>query len=177
MDSVAVIDLFAGAGGLGLGACQAGGDLRLSVEMDPICCQTLQSNHDAFQTSYGKVLQADITELSGQELRDISEISSNDTLMIVGGAPCQPFSKASYWTDSGEESRYRQARARGETVDKPTESPEARPDQRRTLVHEFWRIVSESRADAFIFENVPSILHPRNRYALENLSRTYARTI
>jgi DNA (cytosine-5)-methyltransferase 1 len=30
------------------------------------------------------------------------------------------------------------------------------------LLWEFWRLIIESKANAFLFENVPSILHPRN---------------
>jgi DNA (cytosine-5)-methyltransferase 1 len=37
------------------------------------------------------------------------------------------------------------------------------------LVDEFWRIVIEAGADAFLFENVPSIEHPRFRIYLERL--------
>jgi DNA (cytosine-5)-methyltransferase 1 len=88
---------------------------------------------------------------------------------VIGGAPCQPFSKAAYWTDNGEEAAYRRARARGEEAVKPIEAPSARPDSRRTLVHEFLRLVKESEASAFVFENVPSILHPRNKAIFEAL--------
>ena len=95
--------------------------------------------------------------------------SRQDPLLVIGGAPCQPFSKASYWTDPGDEARYRRARARGQRARRPTTQPKARPDSRRSLVKEFWRIVEECRADAFLFENVPSILHPRNQRELKSL--------
>jgi hypothetical protein len=39
-----VIDLFAGAGGLGIGAMRAGCDLRLSVDNEPWSCRTLEAN-------------------------------------------------------------------------------------------------------------------------------------
>lgn len=166
MGRVPVIDLFSGAGGLGIGATWAGADLRLSVDNDPVCCDTLRANEGILSA---RVLEADTTALSGRQLREQAEISSGDPLMIVGGPPCQPFSKASYWTDPGEESRYRRARAKGEAAVRPKASPEAKPDSRRDLVGEFWRLVSESDADAFVFENVPSLLHPRNRSTFEAL--------
>lgn len=168
MSKIAVVDLFAGAGGLGLGASWAGGDLRLSVEAAPVCCETLRANRPNLAEN---VLEADVVGLSGHELRERANVSDTDTLMVVGGPPCQPFSKASYWTDPGGESRYRQARARGEQAERPSTSPQARPDGRRTLVDEYWRLIEESKADAFVFENVPSILHPRNRATFEQLEK------
>ena len=164
--SLPVIDLFAGAGGLGIGAQAAGGDLRLSVDNDAPSCETLRLNSDL---NSGAVLQADVTSLTGTQLRKAAGLSSGDDLLVIGGAPCQPFSKAAYWVDKGDEAAYRRARARGESVTKPTETPSARPDSRRTLVHEFWRLVVEANANAFVFENVPSILHPRNRHVFETL--------
>ena len=44
-----------------------------------------------------------------------------------------------------------------------------RPDARRTLVEEYWRLVEETNADGFVFENVRSITHPRHRPVLEAL--------
>ncbi|MGK0722496.1 DNA cytosine methyltransferase [Leucobacter sp. W1478] len=161
-----VIDLFAGAGGLGLGAQLAGGDLRLSLDSDRFSCETLRSNPIHHR---GAVMEADVTEVSGTELRKQAGLRRSDDLLVIGGAPCQPFSKAAYWVDKGEEAAYRRARARGERASKPTETPSARPDSRRTLVHEFLRLVLEADASAFVFENVPSILHPRNKHVFETL--------
>lgn len=160
-----VIDLFAGAGGLGIGAKSAGAELRLSVDNDSFSCETLRLNAVGSE----RVLQADVTTLTGEQLRDRAALGSSDELVIIGGAPCQPFSKAAYWVDKGDEAAYRRARARGERASKPTEQLEARADSRRTLVHEFWRLTHEANASGFVFENVPSILHPRNKHIFEAL--------
>jgi DNA (cytosine-5)-methyltransferase 1 len=167
MTTLPVIDLFAGAGGLSLGALAAGADVRLLVELDPIACETARQNSDAHA---GKVVQRDVCEMSGGELRDLAGLSPRDPLLLVGGAPCQPFSKAAYWVDPGDEARYRRARARGEQAVRPMGPVAARPDPRRSLVQEFWRLVVEADADAFVFENVPSILHPRNRHVVQELT-------
>ena len=52
-------------------------------------------------------------------------------------------------------------------MERPPAPTVARPDERRTLVEEFWRLIFESNADGFVFENVPSIKHPRNRPVLD----------
>jgi DNA (cytosine-5)-methyltransferase 1 len=167
-NGVPIIDLFCGAGGFSVGAALAGGDVRVMVDVDTIACQTLRRN--SFFHS-GHVFETDVHELDGASLRRIANISRHDPLVVVGGAPCQPFSKAAYWTDPGDEARYRRERALGLKSKRSRRVLKARPDSRRSLVGEFWRLVSESRAAAFVFENVPSILHPRNRVDLNALLR------
>ena len=166
-NKVAVIGLFSGAGGLDIGASWAGGDVRLSVDNDPVACATLCQNR---HHHHGIVLAADVATLDGKTLRRAARLSPRDPCIVVGGPPCQPFSKAAYWTDSGEDARFRRARAKGEAAVKPSPITEARPDARLSLVQEFWRLVLESRANGFVFENVPSILHPRNRHIIEDLA-------
>jgi DNA (cytosine-5)-methyltransferase 1 len=157
------IDLFAGAGGLAVGAEQAGCEVRLSVDSDPWSCATLRANH------HHPVHEGDLAELSGDELRRMADLAPSDPLIVLGGPPCQPFSKAAYWVDEGREAAYRRARAAGQAPLKPESPAEARPDDRRSLVQEFWRLVVETNADGFVFENVRSITHPRHRPVLERL--------
>lgn len=163
---VAVIDLFAGAGGFGLGAQQAGCELRLSVELDPVACVTLKENAKL----HHEVLEADVTEVHGKHLLGMGGLSKKDELIVVGGAPCQPFSKASNWVDEGLDHQWRKQRAQGNTGDKPP-PPKARPDDRRTLVDEFARLVIESDADGFVFENVAALLSKRNKPVLDKMRR------
>jgi len=161
---VTVIDLFAGAGGFGLGAEQAGCDLRLSVEIDRVAGDTLKQNANPKQ----QVLTADVTQLCGDELRDSAAISRGDSVLVIGGAPCQPFSKGSNWVDEGLDHQWRKQRAAGEETTKPG-PPKARPDNRRTLVDEFSRLVSETDADGFVFENVAALLSKRNEPVLHKM--------
>lgn len=164
-NKISVIDLFAGAGGLSIGAHDAGAEVVSSLEFDPTACQTLRANSQY----HGVVLEGDVCKYSGEALRALSGLKKNDPLVVVGGPPCQPFSKAAYWTESGADAAFRRARANGVEAERPASPTEIKDDSRRDLVGEFWRLVVESNADGFVFENVPSIKHPRNRPIYEGL--------
>jgi DNA (cytosine-5)-methyltransferase 1 len=156
---VAIIDLFAGAGGFSVAARLAGGDVRLSVELDAVCCRTLEAND--FGKSH-RVLKEDVRSLRGDDLRKVAKLKAKEPLIVVGGPPCQPFSKGGYWTDPGHDSRFRRARSQGLEATRPAPVTTARADDRRDLLDEFRRLVTESKADGFVMENVTSLLHPRN---------------
>lgn len=160
-----VIDLFAGAGGLSVGAAEAGANVAACLEFDAIACETLRANAEY----HGEVIEGDICQYTGSELRCIAGLKRTDPLVIVGGPPCQPFSKAAYWTEDGEDAAYRRARSEGRSALKPLAPTKVKDDSRRDLVREFWRTVEESNADGFVFENVPSIRHPRNRPIYDGL--------
>jgi len=160
-----VIDLFAGAGGLSIGAHEAGAHVAASVEFDPHACNTLRANPDY----HGAVLEGDVCTFAGVALRKQAGLKSRDPLVIVGGPPCQAFSKAAYWTEDGKDAAYRRARANGVAASRPKAPTRVKDDPRRDLVQEYWRLVLESKADGFVFENVPSIKHPRNRSIYEGL--------
>lgn len=161
--SLTVVDLFAGAGGFSTGAYLAGARVGASVEFDAVACQTLRAN----STYHGEVVEGDVCNITGQQLRAFSKLKARDPLIIVGGPPCQPFSKAAYWIEAGQEAEYRRMRAQGVAVDRPEAPTLAREDARRNLVGEYLRLVLESKAEGFVFENVPSLKHPRNRPVYE----------
>ncbi len=159
LSSMNVIDLFAGAGGLSVGAHMSGASVRASFEIDPHCVATLNAN----QKYHGAVLKADVSVLTGEDMRAAAGLRSDEPLIVVGGPPCQPFSKAAYWTEKGEDAAYRRARAQGLKVAKPAAPTEIKEDARRGLVGDYLRLIVEADADGFVFENVPSIKHPRNK--------------
>lgn len=160
---LAIIDLFAGAGGFSVAATDANCDVRASVELDRVACETLRLN----PAYHGAVVPADVCDLTGSDLRTMAGLAKIEPLIIVGGAPCQPFSKAAYWVEEGNEARYRRERASGINASRPQPPTQARLDERRDLVLQFWRLISEAGPDGFVFENVPSIRHPRNRPILD----------
>jgi DNA (cytosine-5)-methyltransferase 1 len=81
------IDLFAGAGGFGLGFKIAGFSVPLSIEIDAWACDTLRYNHPEMT-----VIQNDIRDFNN--INSVKEICLLKPDIIIGGPPCQGFSIA-----------------------------------------------------------------------------------
>lgn len=75
------IDIFSGAGGLSLGAINAGIEIPIAIEKDPNAAKTFQTNHPE-----SKVITEDISNVNPHSLNIINP------LIIFGGPPCQGFS-------------------------------------------------------------------------------------
>jgi DNA (cytosine-5)-methyltransferase 1 len=75
------IELFAGAGGLGLGLEKAGFNAVALNELDKDACQTLRINRPNWNVLEGDIKSVDFTSFS-------------DVDLIAGGFPCQSFSYA-----------------------------------------------------------------------------------
>ena len=82
-----VIDLFAGAGGLSLGASRAGFNVVSAVEIDS---HAISSHIANFPNT--RHLQQDILQLDGDTLLRLSGIEAGQVVGIIGGPPCQGFS-------------------------------------------------------------------------------------
>jgi DNA (cytosine-5)-methyltransferase 1 len=86
------IDLFAGAGGLSLGARLAGIDVVLAIENEPNAAATYAYNHPK-------------TRLIVEDVRKIKRIDikrGNKKVILFGGAPCQGFSTSNQRTRNKE---------------------------------------------------------------------------
>lgn len=84
---IAVIDLFCGIGGLSQGFVAEGFDVIAGYDNDPSCKFAFESNNNS--TFYEK----DIMDLKGSEL---NQLFGNKIKILVGCAPCQPFSSYSF---------------------------------------------------------------------------------
>lgn len=81
------IELFAGAGGLGMGFSNSGVHHQAVVEWSKHACETLRVNK---RNGVEPVAQwADVTE---GDVRNFSFDNFNELDLITGGPPCQPFS-------------------------------------------------------------------------------------
>lgn len=82
-----IVDLFAGVGGLSLGAARAGFDVALAVESDKHAILSHKAN---FPNT--KHFSKDISLLVGAEILHESRLDLSAIDGIVGGPPCQGFS-------------------------------------------------------------------------------------
>jgi DNA (cytosine-5)-methyltransferase 1 len=81
------VELFAGAGGLGIGICRAGFDPVAVIERDAYCCDTLEENKRRRVTPVNRwpVIKADVRDYDFKQHED-------QIVLVSGGPPCQPFS-------------------------------------------------------------------------------------
>jgi DNA (cytosine-5)-methyltransferase 1 len=82
-----IIDLYAGVGGISLGAVRAGFDLALAVEWDKHAMKAHETNFPGY-----KHLNTDISNLTGKQMLEYAGILQGELDGLVGGPPCQGFS-------------------------------------------------------------------------------------
>lgn len=82
-----IIDIFAGAGGLSLGAARAGFDLSCAVEWDKFAIETHRKNFP--NTNH---LSNDVSTLIGEDLLKTANVLTGGLSGLIGGPPCQGFS-------------------------------------------------------------------------------------
>ena len=129
MDSLKVIDLFSGAGGLSQGFRDAGCDIISAVEINKNLSQTFRNN---FKKT--KIFEEDISKVKSKDLL----VNKSKVDIVIGGPPCQGFSM------SGK-------RIRGNGI--------FLNDKRNKLFKEFVRIINDLKPKIFLMENVPGILN------------------
>lgn len=141
---ISAISLFSGAGGLDIGSHLAGVSVCYSTDIEKDCIETLKLN-SIFENT--KIVHGDLFETTSQQIEEEVNKKKPTKLIVIGGAPCQPFSKAGYWVTH--------------------EVRRGINDPRAQLVNEYLRVVTDLSPDGFVFENVESLLHPTNRVIVE----------
>lgn len=85
---VTVLDLFCGAGGFSVGFERAGYDVIAGVDVDETAIRTYDENHDS------RAIQQDLTEFTPTQFAATYDIHPSDVDVVIGGPPCQGFSRA-----------------------------------------------------------------------------------
>lgn len=123
---VQVVDLFCGVGGLTRGLLDAGLEVIAGYDIDPTCQFTYEhNNHVEYNIE-------NIREVNGDEIDNL--YADNAVKVLVGCAPCQPFSQMRF--------KLRDANERDEKYD---------------LLLEFGRLIEEVHPTIVSMENVPQI--------------------
>lgn len=119
-----IIDLFCGCGGLSLGFEMAGFEVSYAIDMWEKAVSTYNHNHEK------KVAEcADIHSITDEQLIALNK--DNDIVGVIGGPPCQGFSKVG-------------------TRDVN--------DPRNHLYLEYYRVVKLVQPEFFVIENVSGLL-------------------
>jgi DNA (cytosine-5)-methyltransferase 1 len=126
------IDLFSGVGGFSLGLESAGMICRAAIDFNEAAIETFRVNHPhvphALARDLTKFGPKDLDKLLGGERIDV----------VIGGPPCQGFSKA-------------------RQVDGANHGGRLIHDSRRELYKEFLRFAKYYQPRLFVMENVPGI--------------------
>lgn len=136
--------LFSGAGGLDIGFHDAGFNILECVELEPKFVKSLEANK-----AKGKYLTD--TNIVCQDIREYEPNFDEKIDFIIGGPPCQSFSKAGI----------RAAGARGTK------------DSRGTLFEEYVRVLVKLQPKGFLFENVSGILSSEKGEAMKKIVKAF----
>lgn len=124
--NVTAIDLFCGIGGLSYGLKQVGIKVLAGIDINSTCEYSFQENIKA------QFIDSDIRDISSEKL--ITQFwNNNDIRVLVGCAPCQPFSSHS------------------------NKIKNARSSQKWGLLDEFIRIIQETNPTIVSMENVTNL--------------------
>lgn len=141
------ISLFTGIGGLDFGFEEAGFETRVGLELDRHACQTARLNRDwpLIEDNINKVSSADILSQAG--------LKRGEADVLIGGPPCQPFSKSGYWVRGD-------ARRLG--------------DDRADTLTGYLRVLRDTQPRAFLLENVYGLAYEGKdeglRYILDGIA-------
>jgi DNA (cytosine-5)-methyltransferase 1 len=128
------IDLFCGAGGLGLGLHNAGVSVLVGADSDPCAIETYGANLPCL--TYGGDLADPTDFLAHARAWGITSVD-----VVAGGVPCQPFSRAG------------RSKIRSLVAAKIRHAEDARVD----LWQSFVQVVEALHPRAIILENVPDL--------------------
>ena len=146
--NIDAISFFSGAGGLDIGSQLAGARVISSSDFDLDSYKTISSNN---YFSHCEHFHKDIKDMSARDYDQIIKINKTSKLILIGGPPCQPFSKAGYWV---------------------THKNRLGNEDPRNMIGNYLRMIDELNPDGFILENVESLLHPKNIDAVDAIKES-----
>ncbi|MGH9423691.1 MAG: DNA cytosine methyltransferase, partial [Thermoanaerobaculia bacterium] len=144
MGKPTVISLFTGAGGLDYGFEAAGFRTTVALDLDHDSCQTIRHNRN------WPVIERDLLKVPVSEILENANLAPGEVDVVIGGPPCQPFSKSGYW-------------ARGES--------RRLADPRAATLDAYLTAIEGTLPRVFLLENVHGIAYSSKNEGLELLLR------
>lgn len=131
----AAVSLFSGCGGLDLGLEQAGIEIALANDMWDVATTTYEDNfsNTAVTKDVNNMTKGDLLSQLNQD-----GYTKQDIDMVVGGPPCQGFSRLN---------------------NNEIELDEMEKDNRNTLFHEFVRLATSLNPSIILIENVRDLIN------------------
>lgn len=124
---ISAIDLFCGIGGLSHGLKKAGIKVLAGIDQDSTCKYAFEKNNKA------EFIDSDVSEISGSFLIKKYWNNKDNIKVLVGCAPCQPFSSHSNKVKDKEKG------------------------DKWFLLNQFKRLISETQPEIVSMENVPNL--------------------
>jgi DNA (cytosine-5)-methyltransferase 1 len=144
---IEAIDLFCGVGGLTRGLLDAGIVVKAGYDLDGACKHAYEKNNRG-----AKFFEIDVASLRAADLQ--RKWSADAVRLLVGCAPCQPFSTAANAARTAT-SRAKEGGARAVLRTRHGSAPP--PDHRYDLLDHFGRLVWSIRPEFVTMENVPRV--------------------
>jgi len=123
IEKTGVVDLFCGIGGMSHGFLQAGFKLSAGIDFDITCKKSYEVNNNA------DFIHSDLSKPDFNLINDLYQ--NNKFKILIGCAPCQPFSSYSY--KSNDKDKW-------------------------SLLRSFGSIIQKVKPDVISMENVPGLL-------------------
>lgn len=138
------ISLFSGVGGLDFGFEAAGYLTLVAVDLDPVACRTMRLNRQ------WPVIEGDIADVPSRQILETAGLGAGEADVLIGGPPCQPFSKSGYWA-TGDAKRLK--------------------DPRADTLTQYLRVLRDTLPKAFLLENVPGLAYRGKSEGIEAIRR------
>ena len=145
--SLRAISIYTGFGGLDFGFEAAGFDTTVALDLDPVACSALRANRN------WPVLEGEVSQFSSQRILDTAGLSLGEADVLIGGPPCQPFSKSGYWA-TGDARRL--------------------DDPRADTLGQYLRILRDTLPKTFLIENVLGLAYAKKSEGLDFIRRGIA---
>lgn len=140
MSELKAIDFFAGIGGVTRGFLNAGIDVIAGIDIDETCKSTYETNNIRPNGFCSEFICEDITKINVTSIQKL--VSPRDKLVVIGCAPCQPFTKI-------------------------TKNLNSRTKE-RGLLQSFAEIILKLKPEYLFLENVQGLNSPKNKEVLKD---------